>query len=356
MSDFSAQRSRAAATVSGVPDLLPDTEFIVGRCPRGIGHVISSPASPDLIHGVVVTPFTLWSDDRGYFFEAIRAGCGPIADFPLESTQVSATLSYPGAIKAFHYHRQQTDAGFLTGALRWRWAMRRSRRRRPPQHALCRRDATRRVSIPGWPTATNSGTGPRCRSATSRFYDAADEGRIAYDDARINYAGRCSTNKFVYRRAGFTGSMFVKFALEYRPDLVVNVKATYAGNPRILRRWHSTRAIGSCADICDGPATRHLQDVGPTWSHFAAESHVDRRSSPRHRRWKPTCAEPSCCSKPREAPPCSASCTFRPTKSTAVRTATRSRRTISTRAEQRVFGVEGGSMLALSYTRPTACR
>jgi len=31
------------------------------------------------------------------------------AGFPAESTQVSAALSYPGTIKAFHYHLDQTD-------------------------------------------------------------------------------------------------------------------------------------------------------------------------------------------------------------------------------------------------------
>jgi len=193
MSDLSVQRSRAAATVSGVPDLLPDTEFIVGRCPRGIGHVISSPASPDLIHGVVVTPFTIWSDDRGYFFEAIRAGCGPIADFPLESTQVSATLSYPGSIKAFHYHRQQTDCWIPSmGALQVALAD-----LRPESPTFGRRNTLYvgvmrpwRVSIP--PGVAHGykalGTEPSMLIyATSRFYDAADEGRIAYDDARINY-------------------------------------------------------------------------------------------------------------------------------------------------------------------------
>ena len=36
-------------------------------------------------------------------------GCGAAAHFPAATTQVSAALNYPGAIKAFHYHLHQTD-------------------------------------------------------------------------------------------------------------------------------------------------------------------------------------------------------------------------------------------------------
>src|ERR1700751_1214074 len=79
------------------------------KCEKGIGKVITSPTSPDLIEGVRVRPFDLWPDDRGYFLEVARMRQGLAADFPAETTQVSAALSYPGTIKAFHYHRYQTD-------------------------------------------------------------------------------------------------------------------------------------------------------------------------------------------------------------------------------------------------------
>ena len=66
------------------------------KCDAGIGQVIRTPDSPDLIDGVVVRPFDLWPDDRGYFLEVARMGQGLAAGFPAESTQVSAALSYPG--------------------------------------------------------------------------------------------------------------------------------------------------------------------------------------------------------------------------------------------------------------------
>ena len=70
---------------------------------KGIGKVILTSESADLIAGVVVKPFPLWPDDRGYFLEVGRIGKGLIAAFPADSTQISAALSYPGTIKAFHY-------------------------------------------------------------------------------------------------------------------------------------------------------------------------------------------------------------------------------------------------------------
>ena len=79
------------------------------QCERGIGIVIQSPDSKDLIQGVRINPFSVWPDDRGYFLEVTRIKEGLPADFPPESTQVSAALSYPGTIKALHYHLHQTD-------------------------------------------------------------------------------------------------------------------------------------------------------------------------------------------------------------------------------------------------------
>jgi len=75
----------------------------------GIGDLITSPQSPKLIQGVKGAPVPLWPDDRGYFMEVLRVGQGLAAEFDPATTQVSSALSYPGAIKAFHYHLHQTD-------------------------------------------------------------------------------------------------------------------------------------------------------------------------------------------------------------------------------------------------------
>ena len=51
-----------------------DLELAIAECPKGIGSVIGSPQSPDLIAGVRVQPFPLYPDDRGYFLEVQRVG------------------------------------------------------------------------------------------------------------------------------------------------------------------------------------------------------------------------------------------------------------------------------------------
>ena len=56
-----------------------------------------------------VRPFAIFPDDRGYFLEVQRLAEGFAREFPPQTTQVSAALNYPGTIKAFHYHLEQTD-------------------------------------------------------------------------------------------------------------------------------------------------------------------------------------------------------------------------------------------------------
>ena len=76
---------------------------------RSLGPIILSTESPELIDGVRVQPFPIYPDDRGYFLEIQRIGCGLVSGFPAATTQISAALNYPGTIKAFHFHLHQTD-------------------------------------------------------------------------------------------------------------------------------------------------------------------------------------------------------------------------------------------------------
>ncbi len=86
------------------------TGLATPTCEKGIGKVILAPDSKDLIAGVHVHPYPVWPDDRGYFLEIARMGQGLPAAFPKETTQFSAALSYPGTIKAFHFHRHKPGA------------------------------------------------------------------------------------------------------------------------------------------------------------------------------------------------------------------------------------------------------
>jgi dTDP-4-dehydrorhamnose 3,5-epimerase len=162
-------------------------------CEPGIGKVITRPDSADLIEGVVVNPVSVWPDDRGYFLEVARLATGLTREFPAESTQISAALSYPGTIKAFHFHKHQTDCwlpvqGMFQVALvdlrpgSRTWGVRNTLYAgvlRPWQ-----------ILIPpgvahGYKVIGNSPA--MLVYLTDRIYDPQDEGRIPHNDPHIRY-------------------------------------------------------------------------------------------------------------------------------------------------------------------------
>jgi dTDP-4-dehydrorhamnose 3,5-epimerase len=162
-------------------------------CDPGIGKVILSPTSGDLIADVQIRPFAVWPDDRGYFLEVARFGQGMIAGFPATSTQVSTALNYPGIIKAFHYHKFQTDywvpaAGLLQVAL---VDFRRSSKTFGLKNTLYV-GALRPWQLLIPPGVAHGykviGEQPSVLVyVTNRTYDPSDEGRIPYNDAGIAY-------------------------------------------------------------------------------------------------------------------------------------------------------------------------
>lgn len=160
---------------------------------KGIGKVIASPGSPDLIDGVRIEPAKLWPDDRGYFMEVIRFGRGLVAGFPAPSTQVSTALSYPGTIKAFHFHLYQHDcwspaAGMFQVALV---------DLRPGSPTFGLRNTLYAGALRPWQILIPPGVGHGYKVigadpgllvyVTDRTYNPEDEGRIAYNDPGIAY-------------------------------------------------------------------------------------------------------------------------------------------------------------------------
>ena len=85
---------------------------IARRSTKTLGKIIAKPNSPDLIEGVLIEPLQVYPDDRGFFCELARLGKGLAAKMVPGGQcqiQVSLTLTYPGTIKAIHYHYEQTD-------------------------------------------------------------------------------------------------------------------------------------------------------------------------------------------------------------------------------------------------------
>ncbi len=159
----------------------------------GIGRVILSPTSGDLIAGIRIQPFPVWPDDRGYFLEVARLGQGLVSEFPAQSTQVSAAFNYPGIVKAFHYHKLQTDywaaaTGLLqvalvdlrVGSSTYGWkntlyvgALRPWQILIPPGVAHGYKVIGEQPSVLVY--------------ITNRIYDPTDEGRVPYNDTGIAY-------------------------------------------------------------------------------------------------------------------------------------------------------------------------
>ncbi len=162
-------------------------------CERGIGAAIQRPDSSELIHGVRIQLCTLWPDDRGYFLEIARLGQGLVAEFPAAGSQVAAALSYPGTIKAFHYHLHQHDcwtvvAGMVQAALV---------DLRLGSPTFGRRNTLYIGTLRPWqlliPPGVAHGYKVIGESAallvylTDHFYNPEDEGRLPYNDPHINY-------------------------------------------------------------------------------------------------------------------------------------------------------------------------
>jgi dTDP-4-dehydrorhamnose 3,5-epimerase len=168
-------------------------EIQTPTCPRGIGHVITSPQSPNLIDGVQVLPFSLWPDDRGYFLEVARFGRGLAATFPPESTQISAALTYPGAIKAFHFHKLQTDLwSVVQGMFQVALAD-----LRPESPTFGVKNTFYVGQMRPWQILIPPGVGHGYKVIgtqpamlvylTDHFYNPEDEGRIEHNHPGINY-------------------------------------------------------------------------------------------------------------------------------------------------------------------------
>jgi dTDP-4-dehydrorhamnose 3,5-epimerase len=166
---------------------------IPSRRERGIGRLIRDPESPDLLEGVSIASLRLWPDDRGYFLEIMRQGAGLPARLGSGSLQTSAALSYPGTIKALHYHFEQTDLwAVIEGQLQVCLV---DLRVDSPTFGAC--NTLFMGTLQPWqllipPGVAHGykviGTQPAVLVyVTNRFYNPADEGRIPYNDPDLNY-------------------------------------------------------------------------------------------------------------------------------------------------------------------------
>ena len=143
-----------------------------------------------MIDGVALKNLKTHRDERGFFREIIRVK----DDFFEEGFgQWSHSLMYPGVIKAWHIHKQQTDWWYVgTGVLKIVLYDKRpesSTYRQTMEIMLGDNHDARVLKIP--PGVAH---GCKCMSGpanlfyiTSHTYDPKDEGRIPHDDPEIGY-------------------------------------------------------------------------------------------------------------------------------------------------------------------------
>ena len=170
-----------------------EVEIALPQCEKGLGKVITAVTSADLIEGVRIEPLQLWPDDRGYFLEIFRFGRGLPAEFPCETTQVSAAYNHPGIVKAFHYHLQQADCFTPVMGL-YQIALVDLRK---DSRTFGVRNTIYAGAVRPWQILIPRGVGHGYKIlgtepgllvyATDRHYNADDEGRLPYDHPGINY-------------------------------------------------------------------------------------------------------------------------------------------------------------------------
>lgn len=160
----------------------------------GRGTLIDSPQSAGRIEGVRLEQLVVRPDDRGYFEELFRMDHGLAKDFaPSGSLQVSAALSYPGTIKAIHYHLRQTDLwSVVTGLFQ---VMLYDLRTDSPTFGQT--NTLYSGALRPWQILIPPGVGHGYKVvgtepallvyATDQFYNPADEGRLAWNDPDVNY-------------------------------------------------------------------------------------------------------------------------------------------------------------------------
>jgi dTDP-4-dehydrorhamnose 3,5-epimerase len=186
-SETAARRTAVRIAAEG------DLELVYPQNEKGLGAVILTPDSAELIDGVKVEPFTVYPDDRGYFMEVQRMGRGLSATFPPETTQISAALNYPGTVKAFHYHLHQTDLWTpVKGTMQVALA---DLRRNSPTFG--KRNTLYVGPMRPWRVLIPPGVAHGYKVVgseesilvylTNRIYNPKDEGRLPYDEPGIAY-------------------------------------------------------------------------------------------------------------------------------------------------------------------------
>ncbi|MFH0855107.1 MAG: dTDP-4-dehydrorhamnose 3,5-epimerase family protein [Candidatus Omnitrophota bacterium] len=143
-----------------------------------------------MIKGVILKKLVTHCDERGFFRELIRKNDG---FFKEGFGQWSHSLMYPGVIKAWHIHKRQTDWLYVaSGVIKAVLYDNRSSSATFKRITEVFMGDGQPAGVLRVPIGVAHGCKCICGPAnlfyiTSKVYDPRDEGRIAFDDARIGY-------------------------------------------------------------------------------------------------------------------------------------------------------------------------
>jgi dTDP-4-dehydrorhamnose 3,5-epimerase len=182
---------------------MPLTESIE----RVLGRICDTPPErrQGSIDGVMIKTFKKWADQRGYFIEQLKRGDLDDEGRPFiperPFAQMSRSLAYarggnpPELIKAFHWHKRQWDYWDIVQG-NARVVLVDLRDESPTsgriQSVILGENAPRMVAIP--PLVAHGYQALDLRDVVLTYYVTEpydpgdpDEGRIAYDDPRIDF-------------------------------------------------------------------------------------------------------------------------------------------------------------------------
>jgi dTDP-4-dehydrorhamnose 3,5-epimerase len=142
-----------------------------------------------MIQGVACKPLTALSDDRGSFMEVVRED----DPFFTRFGQSNFSITYPGVVKAWHWHRRQDDLWFVVSGMAQVGLhdLRDDSPSRGQTQVLYLGDFNRTLLyIPHGVAHGYRVLGPQPMGLiyyTTHTYDPEDELRLAWDDPSIGF-------------------------------------------------------------------------------------------------------------------------------------------------------------------------
>lgn len=144
-----------------------------------------------LIQGVKVKKLNIIPDDRGFLTEVLKFG----EETFCEIKQTTYTETYPGVIKAFHWHKKQTDIWFMAKGMAQ--VVLYDLRKESPTHKKINvfYVGEKNYLLISIPPGVAHGYRVLGNKSISLFYHASepydpenpDEERIPFDDPEINF-------------------------------------------------------------------------------------------------------------------------------------------------------------------------